>query len=120
MNIRNIISGLIFLFVLSSCKSLHKITSSDNSTVKSNEKKMHRKDLRFIDGIEVIPGNIVTSKHKTATSSHQTNQENVSHVVPDPDFKTNIEKLDWLQLKYAVILDATVEKVTNISLLKNM
>lgn len=31
---------------------------------------------------------------------------------------TDIEKADWLQLKYAIILDATVESLTNISLLK--
>jgi len=32
----------------------------------------------------------------------------------------NIEKADWLQLKYAVMLDATVELVTNMELLKKI
>jgi lipoprotein Spr len=103
-----------------SCKSLHKITATDNSVTKTSAKKVHRKELKFIDDIEVTPGYVVTSKHKTATSSHQTNQETVSHIAPDPDFKANIEKSDWLQLKYAVILDATVEKLTNIALFKKM
>jgi lipoprotein Spr len=30
----------------------------------------------------------------------------------------DIERVDWLQLKYAILLDATVEKLTNVNLLK--
>lgn len=120
MNIRAIILSLMGLFIMASCKSLHKITATDNSTTKASAKKVHRKDVKFIDGIEVTPGNVVTSKHKTATSSLQTNKENITHVASDADYKINIEKTDWLQLKYAVMMDASVEKVTNISLLKKM
>ena len=120
MNIRAIIIGLIGLSVMASCKSLHKITATDNSTTKTTAKKVHRKDVKFLDGIEVTPGTVVTSKHKTATSIQKTNEETVSHVAPDADFKVNIEKTDWLQLKYAIIMDATVEKLSNVALLKKM
>ena len=36
-----------------------------------------------------------------------------------PSYRSgDIERADWLQLKYAILLDATVEKLTNVNLLK--
>ena len=114
------ILSLLLVTIMVSCKSLHKIATTDNSTSKVDTKKVHRKDIKFIDGIEVTPGAVVTSKHKTASSSHKTNTTTSKQVEPETEVNTNIEKSDWLQLKYAVMMDATVEKLTNIALLKKM
>jgi lipoprotein Spr len=96
---------------------VQKITAKDNSVSKST-KKANRREVKFIDNIEVTPGNVVTSKHKTATAKHVSNENGKS--TGEDAVRTNIEKADWLQLKYAVMLDASVERLNNVSLLQKM
>jgi cell wall-associated NlpC family hydrolase len=121
MHYKTILTGVIGLVLLTGCESLRRITAKDNSTAIHKTRKTARKNVEFINDIEVTPGSSVTSKHRTASSKHLTQQEIFSYTAPDPDFKNaNIEKADWLQLKYAVIMDATVEKLANIPLLQKM
>jgi len=102
------------------CRPASKITSKDNSTA-TVTKKSTRKEPKFINDIEVTPGNTVTSKHKTATSKHQSNADSSANGnSADAAAKANIERADWLQLKYAVMMDASVEKVSNVSLLQKL
>lgn len=114
------IIAITSLVYITGCRTARKITANDNSSTKSSTKKAHRKNVKFMDGIEVTPGTVVTSKHKTATAKHQTNNKKSADNYGDANAKTNIEKADWLQLKYAVILDASVEKLTNIRLLQKV
>ncbi len=116
MKFRLFLFAIVLLVFITSCRSVQKITAKDNSTTQST-KRSHRKEVKFIDAIEVTPGNTVTSKHKTATSSLKRNDDKS---FADANLKSNIEKADWLQLKYAVMLDATVEKITNITLLQKI
>ncbi len=111
----------MLLVLGTSCKSIKSISSKDNSTAQKKKAKTGRKDVTFIDNIEVTPGSVVTSKHKTINTSKKGNTRNVavSHTNPDPVFtNVDIEKVDYLQLKYAVLLDATVEKLGNLPLLQ--
>ena len=118
--------GLVL--IATSCKSLKSLTSKDtSSTPKSNTVRPDRRDIAFIDNIEVTPGTVVTSRHKTIntaskkgnTAKTQTSTQSVSTVEPDKNLsKADIEKADYLQLKYAVMLDASVEKLNNIKLLQ--
>lgn len=115
MQLKNGILGLVLIASLASCNVFKKTTTAAKPITKSSGK-----NRQFIDGIEVTPGSVVTSKHKTATNKHQS-QEDVTVTKVNTDFSNvNIEKMDWLQLKYSVMLDATAELLTNIDLLKKM
>ncbi|MFL9484144.1 C40 family peptidase [Chitinophagaceae bacterium LWZ2-11] len=109
------ITGIAFL---SSCKSLSKITSKDGSTAKTTAKSNTTSgDPQFINNIEVNPGTVVTSKHKTTGIKKET----VNYKNPDPKAPpSNIESTDYLQLKYAVLMDVTVEKLNNHLLLEKI
>ena len=113
--------NVLCLVLLSSCKQFKALTAKDHSATVTSSPKTGEKKVRFLDNISVTPGQVVTSKHvgigpnvpqtklkKQATIA----SENISNVGGD------IERADWLQLKYAIMLDANVEKLTNISLLK--
>ena len=117
--------GIMSLLVFTSCKSLSKLTSRDNSTAKTTVAKTSTSQQRtFLDQIEVTPGSVVTTKHKASTtnsntvSSNNTGKRNNTGATDMNSF--NIERAGYLQLKYAVIIDATVEKLTNIPLLETI
>lgn len=110
------------LFVFSSCKSLKKLSSKDNSNSSNTSisaKKTARKDVKFIKDISVTPGNTAAAtKHtsaKTIKNSKPLSTEGKGLKAPEG---FNIESADWLQFKYAIITDATVEKLSNLELLK--
>lgn len=117
------LTGMASVFVLASCKSLSKLTSRDNSTAKTTPAKTtaSTQQREFLDGIEVTPGAAVTSRHKTSTTnaSVATGKDKVATAAKDMS-SFNIERAGYLQLKYAVIIDATVEKLTNIPLLETI
>lgn len=116
-------TGMLSVLVLTSCKSLSKLTSRDNSTAKTAPAKTTAttQQRAFLDGIEVTPGAAVTSRHKTSTTNAVTaggaGKDKTSSSAKDMS-SFNIERAGYLQLKYAVIIDATVEKLTNIPLLE--
>lgn len=125
MNRFVLLTGVMSLLVLTSCKSLSKLTSRDDSTAKTAPAKTNTSQQRtFLDQIEVTPGSVVTTGHKTSTtnsnvaSTGNTSKRNNNGTTDLNAF--NIERAGYLQLKYAVIIDATVEKLTNIPLLETI
>ncbi|MBX2931353.1 MAG: C40 family peptidase [Chitinophagaceae bacterium] len=134
MKIQNVILVLAAIAVLTSCKSLQTLASKDVSTSASKEQLANQhKQVKFIENIEVSPGSVVTSKHNTTNTASKkskvdkgeqtstANTQTVTYTKPNEAIsKSTIESADYLQLKYAVILDATVEKLTNIPLLQNI
>lgn len=108
-----IVSVIFVLAALTSCKTIHNLTSKDNSTENKNAtahpKTKQNGNVVFMENIEVTPGNTVTSRQTLKT---------IKAKRKDGDKK--IESVDALQLKYAIILDATVEKLTNIALLQSI
>ncbi len=109
-----ILSGVV---ALSSCSSLRKMNSKDVSASKPVVNKIIPKKITFLDNIEVRPGQIITSQHKTSGLSNSP----VVFAESKPNAtNNNIEKADWLQLKYAIIMDAAVETVNNLDLLRKI
>lgn len=109
-----IITGLL---ALSSCSSLRKMNSKDASANKPIVKNNPPHKITFLDNIEVRPGQMITSQHKTSGLS------NSPIVYAESNIKSgtsNIEKADWIQLKYAIVMDAAVETVTNLDLFKKI
>jgi hypothetical protein len=118
INIRHITAAVIAALLLTSCKSVKNLSAKDNSTAKKTtiRKKPPRK-VTFIDGIEVQAGETVATKQSTKTASKK-----VTYTKPDVIVPTGftIEKADWLQLKYAIMLNETVENLLNLSLLRTI
>lgn len=74
--------------------------------------------------MSVSPGQVVTSSHDMSSSpsysSRQKQRETYNTHIQTSSNALDIEKADFLQLKYAILLDATVEKLTNVDLLKSI
>lgn len=108
---------------MSSCTQWKNLTARDNSTAKHTTKTAKSKDFRFLDNIAVTPGKVVTTKGEKVESMPSLDKrikerEAYNNRTRKGKVDADIEKVDWLQLKYAIALDATVESLTNISLLK--
>lgn len=75
--------------------------------------------------MSVSPGQVVTSNHDMSPSmpsfAERKKQRDEYNANIHSSFNTSdIERADFLQLKYAIVLDATVEKLTNVNLLKSI
>lgn len=101
-----------------SCKGIKSIGSKDHSTAKTKKTNIGRSgEVKFLDDISVKPGSVVTSRHASSGGSRK--KPTAAEMVVAPG-DVNIERADWLQLKYAIVLDATVEKLKNLELLKTI
>ena len=108
---------LVMIIAFSSCKSLRNIASADNSAAKKISSK--KDEVKFLDDITVSPRKTPTVVHKKTYG--KASKDKVNYNTPDLNVKNfNIESVQWLQLKYAIIFDATVEKLTNLALLKDI
>ena len=106
--------------MLSSCKQLKSLTAHDPSPARQAYKKANIKEVIFLDNITVTPGQEVKSKHNSGSVGPDTRnakRKTVERETYDGP-AGNIERLDWLQLKYAIVLDATVENLSNLKLLQ--
>lgn len=131
MKLLSLTIALCSLLVFSSCSSIHNISAKDSSSGATALKKTGKTEgqkREFLDGIEVTPGGMAASNNtthvKTNTSARKQEtqaKQTVTYEKPDPQVATaaatTIENADMLQLKYAIVTDATVEKLTNIPLL---
>ncbi len=123
MNVKHLLYSLLSLVLLSGCTNFKALTSRDNSaSANKTSTKSNAKKVRFLDNISVNPGQVITSKHNMGPALAAENKrkkqrdEEVDYLQPLNG--ADIERADWLQLKYAILLDATVEKLTNVNLLK--
>ncbi len=116
---------VLTIMLLSSCSQFKALTSRDTSTSQpgATAKKTSSKKVRFLDNISVTPGQEMTSKHATTgpnlpdENKRRREREMYNANIRPAANSGDIEKADWLQLKYAIVLDATVETLTNVSLL---
>lgn len=96
-------------------------TSADSKT--TTHKK--RSNIEFIDDIAITGGSNSTQIPDPENSRSARKRKNQPQVIyaPPIDVATtsyNIEDAIGLQFKYAVLLDASVERLTNLMLLQNM
>lgn len=124
MHIKTLTIAIIGILALSSCRSIRNLGAKSNSSASAAPARPRSTAQRsFLDGIEVTPGSVVTSNHKTNTSvktAEPAAKTNNRKRKPEEDagITGNIENAHLLQIKYAIALDATVEKLTNIPLLE--
>jgi cell wall-associated NlpC family hydrolase len=123
MNVKRLIYALLSVMLLSSCAQLKSLSSRDHSTASKPSQKSNAKKVRFLDNISVTPGQVVTSKHAMgpampSAEKRKKQRDSYNQYVRPAINGGDIERADWLQLKYAILLDANVEKLTNVNLLK--
>jgi len=124
MKLTYLIYCLFSVVLLSSCSRLKSLTSKDNSATGQPSKKLNSEKVRFLD-MSVRPGQVVTSSHDMSASmpssaERKKQREEYSANIHTSLNSLNIEKADFLQLKYAIVLDATVETLSNVNLLKSI
>jgi cell wall-associated NlpC family hydrolase len=106
------IFGLLFL--LTSCASTRTVSYPGSSSVPPPEKV--ERDPQYLENISIKPGKDEAKVHKPAAI------ESPKTVAPVGGFSSDIEKSNYLQFKYAILLEETVESMTNarlISFLEN-
>jgi lipoprotein Spr len=104
------------VFFLSSCSTLHNLTNKDkpivnNSIVKDN-------NIEFLDNLSVTPGKVYLKK--ASQGIEEIDPSDSKPLVKMPDNLSEVEKANWLQLKYSILIDVPVESITNIALLKKI
>ncbi len=110
------ISILSLVLVLgSSCHALQNLTSKDNSGTTKTIKKKPTQDLNFIEDIEMLPGGVVVTRHKTSGIT----KDGPTYHYSEKGGST-IEEANYLQFKYGIITNIEVERLTNIPLLQKI
>jgi lipoprotein Spr len=112
--------SILIIGALASCNTIHNLASKDTSTPpKTTPKTKQKGEVKFLDNITVTPGTATTSNQRTKQSNNGV--VSVSYVEPNKDISpSTIENADALQLKYAIVFDATVEKMSNTSMLRSI
>ena len=121
MKVSSTIFCLFAALILTGCKSLKHLTSRDNSVQAGKTSSRKTRNIRFLNSVAVRPGGLpADQKNKPAFGTETKNKKVIYTPPPFSPTNVNIETLDPLQLKYAIILDATVEQLLNLSLLKEI
>jgi len=127
------IFGLVFMMaILSSCTTLSKFTQSvkaKTAQIKASPKRnlpavvavpeTSNDDIEFLDNISVKPGRVYLKKASDALEAEpvMARPERTDRM---PDNLTDVEKSNWLQLKYSIQMDIAVEEINNIPLLQKI
>ena len=117
---------------LSGCTSLSNLkqtVQSKTAQIKAKPKRSlpavavvpesENETIEFLDNISVKPGRVYLRKASDALEAEPVSS---SPVRKDkmPDNLTDVEKANWLQLKYSIQMDIAVEEIQNIPLLQKI
>ncbi len=107
-----LIMAIVFL---SSCNALRNITAKDGSGTAKVKKVHPSNNLTFMEDIEMLPGGVVVTRHKTSGIDSKGLTYHYSE-----KGGTSIDDANWLQYKYAIITNTEVENLTNVPLLQKI
>ncbi len=115
---------LVLCIFIYSCKSLQRISARDTSNKNNSATRKHRDNVQFLDDIAINNGG-KSGQIEEPQSAHSARKKTTAKVVyaPPTDVSLtdyNIENATGLQFKYAILLDASVERLQNISLLQDI
>ena len=102
------------LLILSSCKSLQRLSSHDNSASNTTTASK-KKNPRFLDDVSITPG-----EKKSKTFNYNKGKSSDIYSYNNSGSSFNLEKADWLQIKYAIKTDMPVEQLNNLPLLQQI
>jgi lipoprotein Spr len=107
--------------LLGSCSSLKNISfplNKGNQSVVTGVKKNAR-TMEFLEDISVTPGKITINNASDAVETEKTTVINKNYEMM-PVNLSDIEKANWLQIKYSLKMDIAVEEIKNIPLLQKI
>lgn len=105
------------MLLFASCKTVRKVTSTDKSGSNTVTRKYGNEKREFINGIEVTLGTKTTTNHKTTSVASNSNKKSSSLKKAS---KSAVEKANYLQIKYAPIVEVPANSLDNILLLELM
>jgi lipoprotein Spr len=110
------------LILLASCSSLKNLFFPLNTgkqvTAVSDTKKSPR-TMEFLEDISVTPGKITINNASNAIQTEKPAVINKNYEMM-PVNLSDIEKANWLQIKYSLKMDIAVEEIKNIPLLQKI
>ena len=131
-----ILGFVLLMTTLSSCTTMTKFTQSvkaKTAQIKAKPKRNlpavvavpesnngpNNSDIEFLDNISVKPGRVYLKKASDALEAEPVlvKTERANRM---PDNLTDVEKSNWLQLKYSIQMDIAVEDINNIPLLQKI
>lgn len=116
-------AGLILIIVLASCTSVKKFTANFNAPRVTqnnlNTQAIGNESIEFLENISVTPGKIYMKKSSGSAAFESVTVKKTPYDIM-PNNLSDIEKANWLQLKYSIKMDVAVEEITNISLLQKI
>ena len=105
------------ILLLGSCKSMQSITSSLKPLSKQSIVK--NDNIEFLDHISVTPGKVYVKKSSLGIEE-VVDPGTSSKLDKMPSNLSDVEKANWLQLKYSILMDVPVESINNVALLKKI
>ena len=131
------ILGLVWMIAsMSSCTTMSKFSQTVKATsaklkekpkrnlpavasVPESSNEFNNNDIEFLDNISVKPGRVYMKKTSDALEAEpfMVRSERADKM---PDNLTDVEKANWLQLKYSIQMDIAVEDINNIPLLQKI
>ena len=127
-----ILGIFIGTLTMSSCSSLSNLKQTVQAKARQIKAKPKRslpavsavaepadETIEFLDNISVKPGKVYLKKASDALDAEPVS---ASPIRKDkmPDNLTDVEKANWLQLKYSIQMDIAVEEIQNIPLLQKI
>ena len=130
-----ILGFIILMTTLTSCTTMSKFTQSVKAKTAKIKAKPKRtlpavavvpesnndanETIEFLDNISVKPGRVYLKKASDAFEAEPVlaKPERADRM---PDNLTDVEKSNWLQLKYSIQMDIAVEEINNIPLLQKI
>lgn len=116
-------AGLILIIVLASCTSVKKFTANFKAPRVTqnnlNTQAIGNESIEFLENISVTPGKIYMKKSSGSAAFESVTVKKTPYDIM-PNNLSDIEKANWLQLKYSIKMDVAVEEITNISLLQKI
>ena len=124
MGIQNLYRGghlFGLLILLASCSTLKNLSfpiKTGKQIVISDTKKTPR-TMEFLEDISVTPGKITINNASNAVETEKPAVINKNYEMM-PVNLSDIEKANWLQIKYSLKMDIAVEEIKNIPLLQKI
>jgi hypothetical protein len=74
--------------------------------------------IEFLENLSVTPGRVYVKN--ASLGIEEIDPTDSKPLDKMPDNLSDVEKANWLQLKYSILMDVPVESITNIALLKKI
>ena len=112
---------LVLIIFFGSCSTFKNISfpiSKAQPPIHANSKRLAR-SMEFLEDISVTPGKITINNASDAVETEKPSAINNNYEMM-PVNLSDIEKANWLQIKYSLKMDIAVEEIKNIPLLQKI